>query len=164
MNSHNRLVGPALLLLLVVLVGCSGAFGIAIETNPVDDTSVQTMLQYRDGRNTGPEYAVNLTVPDAWVGEFEAKTEGNKLVFERIKEIGADTVTLTIEALSQSQYWKQVGSYPGDFTNILFTADTYFIYHVPPFASYLDLSGEEYTAFRAEIADIVQTLTVERAG
>ena len=163
MKHHYRFFGPALMILLLALVGCSGTFGMAVEVNNVDETSVVSVLNYRDGRNTGPAYAVSLTVPEDWVGQFETRTNDNQLIFSLV-DGARHSAILTIEALSVAQYWKQIGGYPGDFTNIIFTADTYFIYHFPGFNFYTSLSEDEYAAFVDVIPSVVQTLAVERVG
>lgn len=171
--------------LIFVLVGCgSSAFSTALEYEAVEDTEVVRVMQYLDERGEGPLYAVSMTVPEEWVGQFETISEGNSITFAFIDEVtgvrdlpAADNADdeveaeerrtrraeiFHIDALSRPQYWQQVGSYPGDYTNIIFTADTYFTYSVPIFAFYSGLPDDEFEAFTAAVDEIIASFSVER--
>lgn len=153
-------------LALLTLVGCQGrAFGAATaETVPVDEVEVVRSIQYLENREAGPVYEFSLTVPDAWVGQFETTTSGNSIAFEFINESLRRAPIFFVEALSTEQYWEQIGSYPGDYTNLAATNDTYFIYYLPIDAYYSGLSDEEYAAFAELVPEILQSFEYQRVN
>lgn len=145
---------------LVILAGCSQySTGGNPEFQDVDDTVVVRSLQYLDDNTAGPEYLVSFEVPEEWVGTFETRTRGNSLVFQYVEDEDDTTGSpvFYIDALSNAQYWEQIGSYPGQYTNIKNTADTYFVYHAPRDAYYSGLDEEEFAALYATIPDVVRT-------
>jgi len=181
MLTRYRLISLILAATLLALVGCSGsAIAGPKEVSVIEETTLVRQLQYVDGQTEGPMYNLSVTVPEEWVGQFETNIRGNRMTFEFIVEhdddedVEADleneedtrirASVFFVEALSSGQYWEQVGSYPGDYYNLKFTADTYFIYHLPIDSYYSGLSDEEYAAFAAEIPGIAQSFIVERAG
>ena len=168
--------------MLMVLVGCSSrAFGGELEeVEAISDTALVRTMQYLEADSEGPVYDVSMTVPENWVGNFETRVNGNRITFEYLivdEEAVAEAeaneeeppdprraAIFYIEALSREQYWEQVGSYPGDYPNIQFTADTFFIYHVPQFAFYSGLSDEDYEAWTADVPDIITSVSTRRVN
>jgi len=161
--------------LLFAISGC----GYRAFTEPgldyeaVDATTITRTLQYFDEQNEGPVYNVSFTVPEAWVGEFETRALGNGISFEFVQALEVEedeepefryAPIFTVEALSSPQYWKQVGSYPEQFVNIKFTADTYFIYNLPIDAFYSGLPDDEFDEFAAAVPEIIASFEVERVG
>ena len=142
-----------LAVLLLILTSCAGAF-TRNDVEAVTDSIVLTSLQYVEGPEVGPPYSIALTVPDEWVGEFETRNIGNVVHFDYV---GADSRAeiFTIEALSEDQYWRQAGSYPGSYVNIVNRGDTYFIYYLPIDAYYSGLPEAEYEGFAAAVPDVI---------
>lgn len=150
-------------LLVLVLAGCaSGTFGsYGSEIQPVTGTTVVRTIQYLDENgDEGPAYNVSIEVPEPWVGEFETRSEGNSLFFDLVREERRAPIFF-IEALSESQYWEQIGSYPGQYTNLKATPDTYFIYHLPIDAYYSGLSEEEFEPLLTLVPEVLRTFSVE---
>lgn len=151
---------------IVALVGCNqysfGSGESSVES--VDQSTVVRELQYFDNNTEGPLYEVSLTVPDGWVGEFEILDRGNSLVFRYLKD--EDTKTgapiFYLEALSNAQYWEQIGSYPGQYVNIANTADTYFIYHLPIDPFYSGLDEDEYEELADQVPDVIGSFEAVR--
>lgn len=144
---------------------------------PVDSNEVVRTIQYLDGQTEGPLYNISLTVPDGWVGTFETRNLGGAAYsFEFMQELEVDeddedlepedmfryAPIFTVEALSRPQYWEQSGSYPEQYVNVKFTADTYFIYSVLPDAYYSGLPDDEYAEFTAAIPEIMASFNAER--
>jgi hypothetical protein len=100
-------------------------------------------------------------VPADWVGQFETVNEGNTLVFNYITENDRRAPIFFIEALSRPQYWEQIGSYPGQYTNLVNTFDTYIIYHLPIDAYYSGLPRVEFEALAEDVPDIVASIQTE---
>lgn len=147
---------------LLLLVGCGsvGRGELVIET--VEDQTINTQLRFLDGQDQGPVYNVSLAVPEDWVGEFVTRQQDNTITFRYMIDEMRRATIFTVEALSQSQYWEQIGSYPTPFVNIVFTADTYFIYHMPIYEYYTGLSEDEFQIFADEVPGIVDTFVAER--
>jgi hypothetical protein len=166
---------------LLVLVGC-GANRTALEsTGPIESADVVAQVQYLDGPTEGPMYEISMMVPEEWVGQFEVANYGNRIVFEYLipldEEDQADleagetvrqrkATVLWIDALSRAQYWEQIGSYPGDWINILFTADTYFAYQrvasLPDLPALSGLPEEVYFELVAAVPDIIASFDAVR--
>ncbi len=171
MKIHSRLVLLGIALIALTLVGCSSrAFGgFPLDVQTVDTSDLVRTIQYLDDENIGPLYTLSLTVPEEWVGVFETTNVGNSIVFEYIiepeEEDGFETRSpiFYIDALSNSQYWEQIGSYPGQYKNIINTGDTYMIYHLPIDAYYSGLTEEEFEAFAAIVPDIIASVETNRA-
>lgn len=161
------------LMVLIALAGCGsrigGSFELAVET--IDEGEAVRMLQYRDGKAEGPMYELTFAVPDDLVGQLETRIEGNIIDFDVILDIEDTRVEdgfrraplFTVFALSNQQYWQQIGSYPGTYINIKNVGDTYFVYSVPPFEFYSGLSEEDYDAFSDDILAIVQSMQIASA-
>jgi len=124
------------LVALIALTGCAGsAFSSAevLPAQPVDNTLVASTLRYQHGFEEGPLYNFSVEVPEAWVGEMQTRNEGNRVIFEFIVTEAEGIVPtraepiFVIEALSESQYWMQIGSYPGQFETLVNAYDTYFV-------------------------------------
>lgn len=171
MIPQSRFIQSILILTLLGLVGCSGGVGGLVEISPVDDTTLVREIQYLDDQREGPMYNITLDIPEEWVGQFETATQDNRITFDFIVEDdrnndgepdGTRATIFSIEALSIDQYWNQIGSYPGDYHNLLFTADTYFIYYLPQFAYYSGLSDEDFEVFKELVPSVAQSLSAER--
>lgn len=160
MTSKLRIVLLGLAALLA-LAGCSGG-GASVTVDVVESENVSFEMRFTEGANRGPFYTVDLTLPQGWVDTFQIRARDNRLEFEFIRDDVRRASIFTIEALSRSQYWEQIGSYPEDYVNILFTADTYFIYHLPPDAYYSGLPDDEFAAFAAEVPGIIQSFAAAR--
>lgn len=172
MTKHLRWVVIGMLLL--ALVGCRqhsfGGFGN--ESIRLDDTVLTRSLQYLDNDEEGPMYTLSFTVPEAWVGEFVTINTGNQISFEYIVQEENEDENLrelrapifTVDALSNAQYWEQIGSYPGIYKNILNTADTYFIYQLPIDSFYSGLSDEDFEAFAEQVPGVIASFGAEREG
>jgi len=151
---------------LLALAGCSqytfGSGQSDVET--IEDTTVTRTLQYFDNNDEGPRYNVSLDLPEEWVGQFETRNEGNSLAFRYLVDEDDEqgSPLFYVEALSNAQYWEQIGSYPGQYFNIANTADTYFIYYLPVDAYYSGLNQDEFDALAAIVPDIVESVEVVR--
>jgi len=169
-------------ILSVILFAVSGC-GYRAFTEPelayeaVDTAEVVRTIQYLDGLSEGPMYTISVTVPDEWVGNFETRNLGGAAYsFEFMEELEIDedeedvdpedtfryAPIFTVEALSRPQYWEQIGSYPQQYVNVKFTADTYFIYSILPDAYYSGLPDDEYDEFVAAIPEIMASFNAER--
>lgn len=165
MLKHRTLLFSVILVLAVFLSGCAGSVsGVARSVVPVDDMLVESALQYRNGRDLGDVYTVSLTVPEDWVGVFELRNDGDTLYFDFIRENGVGAPIFFIEALSEQQYWQQIGSYPGDYTNLDNRNDTYFIYHLPKDPHYSGLPADDFADFAELVPDIVSTFDAVRVS
>jgi len=146
----------------ILLAGCAGVFtGFDTVVNPVSDAAVEETIQYFDTGFLGPRYNVMVTLPDAWVDTFEIRNEGNRLTFEYINEKSGANPIFYVEALSESQYWEQIGSYPGIYKNLGNTNDTYFIYYAPIDAFYSGLSRALHAELLAELPGIAATFDID---
>lgn len=147
--------------LLVALAACApNVDPLELEVEPISDQVVVRTIQYIDGLDFGPLYNFSIAVPDDWVGEFETRKEGNTVAFAYVGD-GDSSPVFFVEALSDSQYWEQIGSYPGQFTNIVYTADTYFIYYLPIDSYYSGLDEALFEALSEPVPDIVKTFVAE---
>lgn len=172
---RTRFLGLTLLALaMLALTGCTQyAFGgNQSEVETIDGTTITRTLQYLDDNTAGPLYELTFTVPDGWVDEFQTLNRGNSLVFRYITEDEDDadaddddedrepagSLIFTIDALSNAQYWEQIGSYPGQYKNITNTADTYFIYNLPIDAYYSGLADEEFDELAADVPAVIQSV------
>ncbi|MEO0562502.1 MAG: hypothetical protein AAF125_10325, partial [Chloroflexota bacterium] len=105
-------------LLLVVAAGCGTVFTPEVST--VESTTVTGSLMFFEngGADQGPLYNVSIEVPETWVGDFQTTVNANRMTFTYVSETGSATPIFYIEALSDVQYWEQVGSYPGVYFNL----------------------------------------------
>lgn len=153
-----------LALLLVTLVGCSGvAAGVVDQVELINDTEVTRSLQWVDGRAAGPSYTVGFSVPEEWVGNVSTRTRGNTIAFVYTPDGGAQTgLIVEVQALSESQYWQQTGSYPELFVDLVNRFDTIFVYQVPIFVPESGLAGPVFEELVAGVPMIRQSFTAER--
>lgn len=155
----------AALLGALVLAGCNvGDVEFEESTVPVTNTTVEEVLRFVDMDEVGPEYIVRMTLPEDWVGDFQMRVSGNRLFLDLVIDEDTTANIFFLEALSEAQYWEQIGSYPGTFFNVRNTADTYFTYYVPVFAFYTGLTEEEFETYTSEVPAIVQSFSSERIG
>lgn len=149
--------------LAVMLAGCgTGTWGsLNQEVQAVEGTEVSVTLRYIDTNRVGPDYTLTLTLPEEWAGKFQTRNRRNTVIFEYIGERRAHPI-FTIDALSNAQYWNQIGSLPGQFTAFANTADTYLIYHVPIDAFHSGLPAAEFRALAAQVPDLIATHTLAR--
>jgi hypothetical protein len=162
MSMKARFVFVTLIMTVLLLTGCAGAFG-GSEVTPVDSQTVTAPLQYLDRVQRGPLYNVSVDVPAEWVGEFEMLNTGNVLQFRYVGEAKKAGPLFYIEALSAKQYWKASGSYPASQVNIVNRGDTYFVYHLPIDAFYSGLSPDAFEALAAAVPQVVASFTAESA-
>lgn len=162
MTTHHRRTLLLAALLLLVSAGCATAY--IQETLPIEDTTITRSLQYFEnaGTTAGPIYELTLEVPADWIGDFRTKTNANRITFEYIVSDTNHIPVFYIEALSDVQYWEQIGSYPGDYTNLANMLDTYFVYSFPLDRSITGLTDEEYAALVAQVPGVVATFNAER--
>lgn len=162
MANQVRTVLTAIVLALVLASCAGGAFG-GFPQAPMEITEAEVVrtMRYFDEGSLGPQYSVSFTVPESWVGRFATVQTGSVMAFDFVAESGRRSRIFTIDALSQQQFWEQNGSYPTQFTNILNTWDTYFIYNVPIDAFYSGLDAEQYEAFTAEVPGIIDSFVAE---
>jgi hypothetical protein len=148
-------------LLVLLLAGCGSA--VNFETAMIDDTTVVRDLKYYEngGQDQGPLYTLSITVPEDWIGQVETQVLSNRLAFNYIGDGPGRTSILHIEALSEVQYWEQIGSYPGDYTNIANKLDTYFVYTVPVNAATTSLSDEQLEELLVQIPGIIDSFSAE---
>lgn len=152
-----------LLTLLLLLTSCGRAYTVNEPTVAVlDQGAAVGLLQYLENLEEGPAYAFSVEVPEAWVGNFALRNEGNKLSFDYLS--GDDALpapVFSIMALSRNQFWDQVGGYPGQYGDIVFTGDTYFVYQLPAEAHYSGLPEDVYDELAAQVPSVVSTFQVE---
>jgi hypothetical protein len=150
-----------MLVALLAVVGCAprGLTRTIAEAFPVAAPLVVTTLQTVDEKQVGPAYQVSLTVPQEWVGKFEVVNRGNSLTFTYIVSDRQRAPIFFVDALTETQYWEQIGSYPGQYTNLEATPNAYFTYHLPVDAYYSGLPSEEYAAFAKVVPDIVKSFS-----
>lgn len=146
-------------LLLMILTGCVGAFA-GNEVSSITSNSVNATMQYLQEGDLGPQYDVMLEVPQDWVGQFDLQNIGNRIYFNYTGGSEANQVFF-IEALSAEQYWKQSGSYPGSYVNIVNKGDTYFIYHLPIDTHYSGLDVTQFEIFSAAVPAIVESFSAQ---
>lgn len=150
-------------MLAVLLAGCGGSFA-ANSVTPVNSADVSLPMQYAHGPKLGPVYNLSMTMPAAWVGDFEVRSIGNKAYVNYVGDGNKNATIFTVEALSEDQYWQQVGSFPGSYATIINRGDTYFVYYLPIDSFYSSLPPAEFEAFAAEVPAIMQSVTVEEAS
>jgi hypothetical protein len=161
-HQHGLTLNHVALLALVVLLlaGCGRAYGsYEPSVQPIAQAEVTGSMQYQEGLTEGPTYTFSVNVPESWVGAFEVKNNGNTLEFifdapDRKARI------FTVTALSERQFWEQVGSYPGQYQDIVFTGDTYFIYSLPVDAFWSGLTQEQYDVVAAEVPAVMTGFAV----
>ena len=152
-----KLVGFSLL--LIILTGCVGAFA-GNEVSSITSNSVNATMQYLEEGDLGPKYDVVMDVPQDWVGQFDLRNIGNRIYFDYTGGSQASQLFF-IEALSADQYWKQSGSYPGSYVNIVNKGDTYFIYHLPIDTHYSGLDDTQFENFSAAVPTIVESFSAQ---
>lgn len=162
MAKQLQIILTAVVLSLALSSCAGGAFGgFPPQSLPIDEADVTRTVRYFDEGSLGPVYEISFTVPDAWVDSFETEQTGSIIAFNFVTPEGRRARLFTIEALSQQQFWEQNGSYPTQFTNILNTWDTYFIYNVPLDAFYSGLSDELYDELTAAIPGVIESFVAE---
>ncbi len=157
-----------ILIALFALAGCSeytfGGPGSEVEL--IENERVEFELRYLDNNDEGPRYDVALTLPDEWVGSMETLNRGNSVTFRYLDDDQEDDEEgeplFYIEALSNAQYWEQIGSYPGQFYSFKNTSDTYFIYHFPIDPYYSGLEEAQFDAFVDMLPDVFASAEVNR--
>jgi len=154
------------MLALLLVTGCSeySFGGNKSETAAIDNNTEVVTLQYLDNSDEGPLYELTFTVPDRWVGQFETLNRGNSVVFQYLEDEDDESGApfFYVEALSNAQYWEQIGSYPQQYVNINNTADTYFIHDVPTFAHYSGIAEDEFDSYIEEMYQVVQSISITR--
>lgn len=192
MATHFRYIIFGFLLVALVGCGRAyGSFTTTTELVE-EQTLTRQIRYYEDSvRNTGPLYNVTVTLPETWVGPIEpvivedtdtedtvtedtdtetdnadsvvieTRTGGNRIAFNLFNGRSRNPI-LYIDALSPSQYWEQIGSYPGIYANIVFTADTYFIYHSPINPSFAGLDEATYNSLIEQVPAIIESFNAER--
>lgn len=164
MATQSRLTASITTLLcaaLLLITGCgqsSAAFGSGIDV--VQDSSVARSIQYVDGRTEGPLYSFALNVPDEWMDQFVTRSAGNVVYFDYIGETEQPAPIFRIEALSESQFWEQQGSYPGQQFTVLSTAETYFIYYLPIDAFYSGLNKLKFEELAGQVPEVMSTFEI----
>jgi hypothetical protein len=149
-----------LALILGLLAGCGRAFGgFEPQTQSVTTKEIVLPVQYLEGLQAGPLYQVTITLPDDWVGKFATSNNGNIVSFNFNEKADraqrAPAPIFSISALSERQYWKQIGGYPGSYKSILSTGDTYFIYYLPIDPYYSGLAPEAYSALAQQVPGVI---------
>ncbi|NDJ51892.1 MAG: hypothetical protein GYB68_02265 [Chloroflexi bacterium] len=169
MSSKRRLLANLFRLtllsaFLLVLVGCMPDPQPTVEDfeRTINSTDVTASLQYVQVRERGPIYEIAMTVPDDWVGSFEIEGTGNQLLFNYLVDGDIPALIFFVEALSEEQYWEQIGSYPGDYTNVVFTDDTYFVYRLPVDPVFATLDEELYAGFSEQVPTAMSSFSIER--
>lgn len=155
----------ALGLMLGLLTGCGRAFGaFQIVEEPVTQTEVTGPLRFAEGLETGPVYEFSMVVPEEWVSRFVVRNNGNTATFVYMQSPDRPAPIFTVQALSARQFWEQVGSYPGQYQDLIFTGDTYFIYSLPLDAFYSGLPREEYAALAEQVRAAVTSFSITLAN
>lgn len=151
-----------LALVLVLLAGCGRAFGgFDPQTQPVTSQEVVLPVQYWDGLQPGPLYQVTITLPEDWVGKFATSNNGNQVAFNLSERPDRPAPIFTISALSERQYWEQIGGYPGSYRSILSTGDTHFIYHLPIDPYYSGLTPDVYSALAGQVPGVITSFQAQ---
>lgn len=155
-NRCRSFVIGGLLTVMILLTGCAGGFS-QIETVPVSERILSTSMQFAEGPQVGPTYDVSVEVPQDWVGQFEVQNTGNRISFDFTGGSSQPGEIFFIDALSPGQYWKQAGSYPGSYANIINKGDTFFIYYLPIDSFYSDLPEEEFLTLSESVPSIIES-------
>ena len=152
-----------LVALLLVLTSCGRAYTVIDPAVTLLDAAMATgQLQYLEDLREGPLYGYTFDVPADWVGSVVLRNEGNRLWFDYIVTEGTPASPIfSIMALSRNQFWEQTGGYPGQYGDIVFTGDTYFIYQLPVDAHYSGLSDDAYASLSAQVPEVITTFQVE---
>lgn len=159
-QSRSISVMLVLSLVLVLLAGCGRAYSaVAPVVAVATEATVVSTVQYFDGLTEGPLYQVTVTLPDSLVGKIATRNIGNIVYFDYAE---GNAPLFSIQALSRAQFWKQ-GAYPGEFTNVATTKDTYFVHYQPIDAFYSGLPKETFAALSAEVPNILNTIAVVAA-
>lgn len=160
---HRRTALLAVALLALFAAGCASSS--IQETLLIEDTTITRAVQYFENAGTteGPIYEITVDVPADWIGDFRTKTNANRITFEYIVSETNHIPIFYIEALSDVQYWEQIGSYPGVHVNLSNELDTYFVYSLPLNRSISGLTEEEYDALIAQVPEVVATFDAERS-
>ena len=159
MTKQLRLM--VLVALALIFTGCTGSFGdYPTTTEEVTEANLVRSLQFIDDDQLGPIYSFSLAIPDEWVGQLQTRNDGNTIYFDYMTEYGAAPIFF-IEALSVSQFWEQVGGYPGIYEDIQWTRDTYFIYHLPRDAYYSGLSKDLYQVLAAQVPGVITSFQLQ---
>lgn len=147
---------------LLVLAGCSGSFGgYTTTTEAVTEESVVRSLQFIDEGKLGPVYSVSFSVPSEWVGNIETRNNGNTIYIDYLPAPGQRAPLFFVEALSQAQFWEQIGSYPGIYKDIVSTRDTHFIYFAPRDAYYSGLSEDLFQILSAQVPQVIASFQAQ---
>lgn len=162
MRTQSRSISVVLVLsmLLLLVAGCGRSFTavepvVAVAT----EATVVSTLQYLDSLKAGPLYQVTVTLPDSLVGKIATRNTGNIVYFDYVE---GNAPLFSLQALSRNQFWKQ-GAYPGEFTNVANTKDTFFVHYQPIDVYYSGLPQDTFTALSAEVAGILSTVNVVAA-
>lgn len=158
----KRALLPLSVLFALILAACGGGFPPVSE--PVDAASVVRMMQYGDSLEQGPQYNVSLELPDDLAGQLVTHNSGNILRFEYINEREKAVPLFRLEALSEEQYWKQIGGYPGQVRTLRNMGDTFFIASMPIDAFYSGLDADTYKGMVESITDALTTVSIERVN
>jgi len=161
MTTQLRFIFIAVLSAALVLpTGCGRSFSVLEPSVTLaTEATIVSTIQYLDGLKDGPVYEFSLTLPESLVGKIATRAQGNVVYFDYAE---SNAPLFSIQALSRAQFWKQ-GNYPGEYTNIATTKDTYFVYHLPIDAFYSGLPKETFQAITAEIPGAFKTFTVKAA-
>jgi hypothetical protein len=153
-----------LTILMLILAGCGTNLGSDVIS--IDGTTVARTIQYLEtgGIRPGPVYNMVVDVPEDWVGNFNTRGYGNRIAFEYVASPTNSIPIFYVEALSDVQFWKQSGSYAGDYYNVANKIDTYFVYFLPLDNSVNGISDEEYNALLSQVPAIMETFAVEPAS
>ncbi|MCA9969857.1 MAG: hypothetical protein KC425_06560 [Anaerolineales bacterium] len=161
MSTKSRLVLVFMLLLVLALSGCAGAF-VKSEVQSIASQNFTATLGYVDGSETGPQYNISMAVPEDWVDELEVENLGNVLNFRT--PIGGDgAYVFSIEALSAEQYWQASGSFPASQVNIVNLGDTFFVYHLPVDTFYSGLENVQFEALATAVPQVIASFAAEEA-
>ena len=162
MTTQSRSISVLLVLSFVLLLvaGCGRAYTAIEPTVAIaTEATVVSTVQYLDGLSEGPLYQVTVTLPESLVGKIATRNIGNIIYFDYVE---GNAPLFSIQALSRAQFWKQ-GAYPGEFTNVTNTKDTYFVHYQPIDAYYSGLPKDTFATLSAEVPGILKTLAVVAA-
>lgn len=147
---------------LFVLAACGGGFPVVSE--PVEGAAVARTMQYGQAVKQGPEYNVVLELPEEWAGQLVTHNSGNILKFDYINDSGRQTPLFALEALSEEQYWQQIGGYPGQVRTLRNLGETIFIASIPRDTFYSGVDEETYAGMVESITEALTTISIEPAN
>lgn len=150
------------IVVLLVLAGCGGGYAEVSES--VDGSSVVRMMQYGDSLDRGPQYNVSMDLPSDLAGQLVTQNAGNILKFDYINERERTVPLFRLEALSEAQYWKQIGGYPGQVRTLRNTGDTVFIASMPIDSFYSGMDEDTYAGMVDSITEALSTVSIERVN